>query len=333
MAPPPITHNGLDRPMEPLTGRPMSPVFLALASIPLVVGVFVLVELGERVFAPNLPPPLMRIWHFSRGVLLSLIFAFFAAWAIWRNWCRVVDRVREAEARTREAERVRMHRERLASIGTLAAGIAHEVGNPLASISAIVQILEKKGPDERLGQRLATIQKEIDRISRIIRSLLDYARPPASDQSEFTVASIFDAVAQLVSFDPHARHITIRRVVEPEEMKVRTSRGTLEQVLLNLLLNAVEAMAGRGEITLAARDRANEILIEVSDKGPGISPESRAHIFDPFFTTKEKGTGLGLSISKGLVEEMGGAIEVEPAAGGGTTFRIRLPDHGEMNHA
>ena len=217
--------------------------------------------------------------------------------------------------------------EHLASIGTLVAGLAHEIGTPMGVIQGHAKLLESKVADEQAQWRLRTIQEQIGRISKIIQSLLNMARPSRSTRGPIELAPLLDETLAFV------REKLARRGIAAESSNaavgsVRADRERLQQVFLNLFLNAADAMPEGGllQVTLAAHgDR--DVLVEVADTGTGISEDDVEHVFDPFFTTKTagEGNGLGLSVAKGIVLEHGGAITVESRVGHGTQFRVILP--------
>ncbi len=326
--------NAADRMIEPLTGLPTTPTRLALLAVPIILMVFLLAEVLEGFFVPNLShsiPPLARLLHLVRGFSTTLVFAFLAAWAVGRNWARALRRIRAAEARARAAERARMERERLAALGRIAAGVAHEIGNPLASISAICQLIEKKGADPRLPDRIRLVRTEVDRIAGIVRNLLDFARPMPRDPTRIPITPLLDRAAEMVRVHERMDGIDLTTRVDPPNLSIRGDAGALEQILLNLAWNAVEAIreangSARGRVRISARAGADgDTVFETIDDGPGVSEENQERIFDPFFTTKEMGTGLGLSVVHGLVEDAGGRIEVGRSEWGGARFRVVLP--------
>jgi two-component system, NtrC family, sensor kinase len=244
------------------------------------------------------------------------------------------ERLSELERATSELRATRdqlVRSEKLASVGRLSAGIAHEIGNPLAAISGLVEILQMGGlsaaeHDEFLGR----IRGETDRIHRIIRELLDYsrARPSQPAAAEPTnLAEVIEEAVKLVAPQKDLRQVTIERRVHDEAPIVRAPHDELTQVVLNLLLNAADAVAGDGTILLDLTRKGARIVLAVSDTGPGIPEALLAKIFDPFFTTKPpgKGTGLGLAVCLSLVERFGGKITAENGPSGGARFTVSLP--------
>jgi len=219
-----------------------------------------------------------------------------------------------------------LQQERLASLGLLAAGVAHEINTPLTGISSYTQLLlEDAGDDSRRGL-LEKIEAQTRRAAGITSSLLNLARP---ERSAFDAVDLNEVVAEVLPlFEPQLRGggVRLTSTFDPALPKVLGHRGKLQQVLLNLLLNARDAVGGQGRITVATRGREGTAVVEVADDGRGIAEEDLPRIFDPFFTTKGrgKGTGLGLSVSYGIVQEHGGHIRADSEPGS-TRFVLELP--------
>jgi two-component system sensor histidine kinase HydH len=221
---------------------------------------------------------------------------------------------------------------RLAALGQMAAGLAHEVKNPLSAIKGAAQLLGEHpsghATDEASSEFLAIILEEVDRLDRVVCSVLNYARPPQGDPGLIDVNAVVDQTLRLLASDREGG-CEYETEFEPGLPSVRADAEQLRQVLLNLIRNAAQAMGGRGTVTITTRSRADTsdrgVEIAVTDCGPGITPEVRPHLFVPFFTTRAQGTGLGLAISERIVQEMGGRIEVLTAVGAGSTFSVQLP--------
>lgn len=221
--------------------------------------------------------------------------------------------------------------EKMASIGLLAAGVAHEVNTPLTGISSYTQmLLEGAGADDPRRAMLEKIEKQTFRASRIVNSLLSLARRGGSpaDTAPVDLNRVITDVLSLLEHQLAQSRITVRRELTPEPAVVLGAEYQLQQVLLNLVLNARDAMATGGWLTVATRREAARVVVEVSDTGAGIRPEHLARIYDPFFTTKSgaQGTGLGLSIAYGIVRDHGGTLTCASTEGTGTHFTITLPD-------
>jgi two-component system, NtrC family, sensor kinase len=224
--------------------------------------------------------------------------------------------------------------EKLASIGQLAAGVAHEIGNPLAAILGYVDILRSDaagtGPLPQADRRdaLDRVKAETQRINRIIRDLLEYSRPSHEEPSPLDPLRVVRSAQALLA--PQGRFREIQLTITPEQdswPKVLAAPGRLTQVLVNLLLNAADAQNGKGAVTISCASVEGRIRIAVSDEGPGIARDLHRKVFDPFFTTKApgQGTGLGLSISRSIVESYGGTLELDATAEKGARFVIELP--------
>ena len=223
--------------------------------------------------------------------------------------------------------------EKLAAAGTLAAGVAHEVNNPLASISSLIQILQARpltaDNEAETREMLRLISTQIARITQVLRDLMDFARTRPPARAPLEVARVVEASIRLASFDKAFKSLRVDVDFDRGVPAVAADADQLQQVFLNLLLNARDAMPGGGDLRVSTRfaEASGEVLIEVADTGHGIAPEALGHVFDPFFTTKPAGTGtgLGLAVCYGIVTAHGGRIEVAPNNGRGTLVRVALP--------
>ncbi len=217
--------------------------------------------------------------------------------------------------------------EKLASIGLLSAGVAHEINTPLTGISSYIQMLQKKLTDTHYAQLLEKIEAQTDRVAKIIKNLLTFARNPSD--TAFHRIDLKESLEEIVSLiDYKLKNMNIRLRLELEAIPPLYAQGErLQQVFINIILNALDAMPQGGTLGLAAAPAGAAAVVRISDTGTGIKPEHLPRIFDPFFTTKGvgKGTGLGLSISYAIVKEHDGHIQVESEVGKGTTFIITLP--------
>jgi PAS domain S-box-containing protein len=235
---------------------------------------------------------------------------------------------------TSEKEKERLERqvyqaEKLASIGQLAAGVAHEINNPLTSVALITEQIMREVRDERIQRKLKVIERQVEGAARIARSLLNFARQVAPEIGDVDVNALLSRVLEELSVK--MRRITLKKDFG-ELPPIRGDELQLRQVFANILLNAIQAIDGRGEISVSTWAEGGEVFIRISDTGRGIPEEHLSRIFEPFFTTKElgKGTGLGLAIAHGIVERHGGRIEVESELGKGTSFTVTLPvEHGD----
>ncbi|GAB4390600.1 MAG: sensor histidine kinase [Thermodesulfovibrionales bacterium] len=216
------------------------------------------------------------------------------------------------------------HSEKLASIGRLTAGIAHEIGNPLTSVFSFLQILREMEKDDFKKENLDTILFHINRIADIVRQLSGLSKLPPASFKEVQINDLIASSLGLLQYDKRAKPITVVKELGalPE---IVTDANQLTQVFVNFILNAVDAMPEGGTLTIRTMDDTDSISVEVEDTGVGIPRENLQRVFDPFFTTKDKGTGLGLSVSYGIIRRLGGEIAVESEEGRGTTFRITVP--------
>ena len=236
--------------------------------------------------------------------------------------------VDDVTARVRLEEQLQ-HAEKMASIGVLAAGVAHEVNTPLAGISSYTQLLREQtdARDPRAGL-LEKIEKQTFRAAKIVNNLLNFSRSAGAELEPLDLNKIVQDVLSLLEHQLEQHHVKVRRELADELPEVRGNENRLQQVFFNLILNARDAMPGGGWLTVLTRvDEGDTVVAEVRDTGVGIRREDIKRIYDPFFTTKGmgRGTGLGLAVTYGIVQEHGGAMFVESAPGQGTTFQVALP--------
>ena len=223
-------------------------------------------------------------------------------------------------------ERVRRS-ERLASLGRLAAGVAHEIRNPLSSIRGFAQFFQNRFKGQEKEQEYASVMvREVDRLNRVITELLDFARPKEPYRELHSAVEILEQTLKVLESELAKKNIAVEKKLEASLPRILVDRDQLSQALFNLLLNALESMEGAGKIRISMESGGAEVLaISISDTGRGIPKEDLERVFEPFFSTKRKGTGLGLAIVHQIVESHKGEIKVESRAGEGTTFRITLP--------
>jgi signal transduction histidine kinase len=224
---------------------------------------------------------------------------------------------------------------KLASLGKLTAGISHEIGNPLASISSLIQELMSLKIDseehiEFTDESLNTINTHIDRIARIVRSLGDFARISSTEKVPSKISEIMERTVNLVKYDKRFRNIQLKTEIR-DIQSLQVNPDKIQQVFLNIMLNAIDAMPNGGSLNIAARKSGSFVEISFRDTGAGIEETELNRIFDPFFTTKQigKGTGLGLSICYGIIKEHGGTITVKSKKEEGAIFTIKLPVDGK----
>jgi hypothetical protein len=218
--------------------------------------------------------------------------------------------------------------EKMASIGLLAAGVAHEVNTPLTGISSFTQmLLQNAPPDDPKTKVLEKIERQTFRAARIVNGLLNLARPAQTDAGPVEIHAVINDVLSLLEHQLRTGRIQVRKELASDAPIVQGIEYKLQQVFLNLFLNARDAMTRGGWLTIATRVDGDAARVEIADTGSGIPPDQMSRIYDPFFTTKEigKGTGLGLSITYGIVQEHGGTITCDSAEGQGTRFTLTLP--------
>jgi PAS domain S-box-containing protein len=217
--------------------------------------------------------------------------------------------------------------EKLAVVGQLAAGVAHEIGNPLTSISSLVQILQRRSDDEFVTEQLANIKENIERISKIVRELVDLSRPPGFTKERSQITDVIKTALGIVKYDKRVKKVNFKTDLDENLPVIEIIPDQLLQVFVNILLNALDAIEGNGTIDVKSYHDNDYIYIDITDDGTGIEERVVDKIFDPFFTTKEvgKGTGLGLSVSYGIIKKFNGDILIDSELNKGTTFTIKLP--------
>lgn len=223
------------------------------------------------------------------------------------------------------------HADKLSSIGQLAASVAHEIKNPLASIKTLGQLLqEETQPEDSRREYIDVIVSEVNRLNMVVEQLLKYAKPEDSSFREIAFAEIIKPVMSLVHHESERHRVTLQADYLPD-LKVFVDSEKLKQVFLNLIFNGIQAMSNGGQISIRANKQSESpwVTIEVQDTGAGMLPETVARVFEPFFTTRQRGTGLGLAIVKKIIDLHGGKIEVSSEPGKGTCFTIYLPQKQE----
>ena len=268
----------------------------------------------------------LRAFLFASVALMLALVAVLGA-LIYR------DQIAPLRTKLVQNEAILAKQEKLATLGTLAAGIAHEIRNPLTSVKARLYTLDKHLGASSLAHKDAEIiSAEITRLERIVQDVLNFARPSDPDLKIISVETLLRELHSLMASSIQTPHVQF--AVEPgPDLFVSADAAHLKQVLINLVRNAADAIDGEGKITLRARSERGRLsgeihdvaVLEVVDTGHGIPPEVEKRLFDPFFSTKETGTGLGLSIAARIVEKHGGALQYQTRVGHGSTFGIILP--------
>jgi two-component system sensor histidine kinase HydH len=276
-----------------------------------------------------------RDWTLAFSALFAATYAGLG-WAIGalaeaRARARADARtIRDQLAALERSQRIALQNEKLAAIGRLAAGLAHEVRNPLGVIRASASMVQENfQPDEEAYRACQFIREEIDRLNNLITSLLGFARPTRPRLEPVTLGAVAERALRLASDELRRRGIRLDREGD-EPPEVLADPDLLAQVLLNLVLNAAEALGQGGRILLRRGEEGGRVFLEVADTGQGIAELEAERVFEPFFTTKPNGTGLGLSMAARIVQCHGGTIELVPgrgagAGGSGACFRIELP--------
>ncbi len=234
----------------------------------------------------------------------------------------------EDRSEERQMQQQLVQRGKLAAIGELAAGVAHEINNPLFAILGLTEFLLKEAePESKAQQRLELIQQTGLEIKEIVRALLDFARENADDRHVVMLEDVVQSTCDLVRRTNAHKGVELIDTYDESEALVLASPNQLKQIFLNLIANARQAMPNGGTVTVDVRRQGDHAVATIADDGPGIDPEVVARIFEPFFTTKRLtgGTGLGLSVSLGIAEAHGGRLTVSSEPGGGSAFTLSLP--------
>jgi two-component system sensor histidine kinase HydH len=229
----------------------------------------------------------------------------------------------------RSLEKELRRSERLAALGKMAAGVAHELRNPLSSIKGLAMLLKERRNNTEAEESADLLVKEVERLNRSISELLDYARPAKLQRHMASLAGIVGKAVSLVQADAGSLAITISVDIPVDLPQVFVDVDKINQVMLNLLLNGVQAMPEGGDLTISATQDGEYLLLVLRDSGEGIATDRLPRIFDPYFTTKSNGTGLGLAISAKIIEEHGGSIKVSSREGEFTEVCLQLPLSGD----
>jgi signal transduction histidine kinase len=244
------------------------------------------------------------------------------------------QRIAERTAELQEAQAHVHHQEKMAAFGLLAAGIAHEVGNPLTSISSIVQMLQGHCEDEYTLNKLSLVSGQLKRIQGTLRELIEFSRPVNPNRTRVALADILDEALNIAKYYKRPRGRIAMPQLPAELPLLYGVKDQLVQIFLNLILNAIDATEKEAPIELLVQLEKNNVLVSVRDEGCGIPPEQASKLFRPYFTTKKHGTGLGLFVTRRMVRDHGGDVTFISVPGRGTTFTVRLPvprenhDHG-----
>ncbi len=232
---------------------------------------------------------------------------------------RDLSQVKQLQEEIRKADR-------MAAIGNIAAGVAHEVRNPLSSIKGYATYFGSLFPEESDNRKAAELMtSEVDRLNRVISELLEMARPADIKKKDIGLGALLDSSLRLVKQEAESAGVKISIVAAPEIGSIQVDPDRLTQAMINLYINAIQAMPDGGELNVSAQLQGSNVLLRIGDTGAGLPKDARFRIFNPYFTTKQTGTGLGLAIVHKIVEAHGGQVEVEHTGPDGTTFSLSLP--------
>ncbi len=299
---------------------------------------FILISLGPvfaailgGVFIKGFTGPLRQLLHATRKIKGGDLT--YRIQGLTDEFGEMAESFNEMAASLGDQMRNMQRAEQMTMVGHMAAGLVHEIKNPLAGIKGSLQLLlEERAVPEESRTILAKTMDEVQRIESLLKSLLNFAKPSQPLLMEVNMNDVLESIltfslpySALTAHSPHA--IRIEKKFDPRLPQAMADPAQMQQVFLNLLMNAMEAMPDGGTLSVvtSAGGSAPEIVIEIADTGKGMDEETRGKIFQPFFTTKHKGTGLGLAISKQFIEMHGGTISVEKNPPGGTIFRVALP--------
>ena len=294
-----------------------------------------LLMFGLGLWLSHQAPTTRSQWLLLSGRATTLILTVYLTnhltFALRRQRGRLIRqnrRIRQITHQLRRHQQAMVQHEKMVAMGQMAAGVAHEIANPLASMDCLLQLMQRK-PEKLRPDAIATLREQIARISQIIYQMKAFAHPVELSKQTQALNEVVAQAVEMVRFDKRLKRVVIDLQLSAEVGEILMIPQALQQVIINLIVNALDAVSDACEPRLIVRTerRPEQCLIEVSDNGQGIKPEHMDRLFEPFFTTKPvgKGTGLGLSISYILVQKQGGQITVRSQVGRGTTFTIRLP--------
>jgi len=263
---------------------------------------------------------------FFGGILVGLLIGLAVTASVARAWSK---RYVTLQQRARQAER-------LAELGTLTGGLAHEIKNPLSTIQLNLQLLREDLPERtgRLVNRLETVQKEASRLREYLDDFMRFAGRIELSRAPVDLQELMEELVDFYTPQAQLQRVELRIAKPPQPTVANLDERLVKQAVLNLMINATQAMPDKGgEIILSLRQDAGHVFIDVTDTGRGIAPEALARIFDAYYTTKKGGTGLGLAISKRIAEEHGGRITVASEQGKGSIFTLEFPVVGTVEGA
>lgn len=250
-----------------------------------------------------------------------------------KNQAFLEQRIEERTSELQQSQALLVQQEKQAAFGLLAAGIAHEVGNPLAAISSLVQMLNRRNNDEYTSERLQMVDDQLRRIQRTLRELVGFSRPATTEKSLCDIHEVIEAALSIAKYYKRKKGKRIVTRFADGLPKLRIVRDQVVQVFLNLVLNAMDATADGGTVAISTSLSSGWLEVDVTDDGHGIAEADRDSIFQPYFTTKETGTGLGLFVCRNILEQSGeGRIDLRPTSVGETTFTVFLSCENVRRH-
>jgi signal transduction histidine kinase len=282
----------------------------------------------------RLQGPLVHwVSHRSDVLWFLLVSATLVLLVVWYGSKNMARHLREADARRVRAFHNIEYTNKMATIGRMAAGVAHEINNPMAIISEkaglikdLVGFQEDFPQKEKMSSLVDSILRSVDRCSNVTHRLLGFAKRMEIRKESIDLAELLQEVVSFQTTETRHKNVMVRFDFPDNLPRIESDRGQLQQVFLNIFNNAIAAVSKGGKVDISAAHRGREVVVAVADDGAGIAPENVRHIFEPFFSTKgEFGTGLGLAITHDIVEKLGGRIDVESEVGNGTRFTVTLP--------
>lgn len=277
-------------------------------------------------------------WKGASELLLRILFFYLVAMTVnrfvmdsrfqVRRYQTLSENLADANRSLRQAQAEARRVERLAALGQLSAGLAHEIRNPLGVIKGSAEILNQKlAASDAMAQELSGyIYTEVNRVSALVSRFLDFARPSQLNLHVEDLPALLESCLKTAAEQGATAHVRIERDYAPSLPRVMADRELCEQVFTNLLMNAGDAMGEQGgELKIRVRPADSQVVVEIEDSGPGVPEQMREQIFNPFFTTKKTGVGLGLAIVSKIVDAHGGAVKLVSAPGHGACFRVTLP--------
>jgi signal transduction histidine kinase len=285
----------------------------------------------RRLLFPLVLTPVMLGWvtwaSNALAALLKSVGDYLARLnaALTRQQAELEQRIAERTAQLQESQAHVLQQEKMAAFGLLAAGIAHEVGNPLTSISSMVQMLQRREADPYTLHKLSLVSGQLGRIQTTLRELIEFSRPASTARGRVSLAEILDEALNIAKYYKRTRGRIRSPQLPPDLPPLFGVRDQLVQVFLNLILNAIDAIDRDGKIELGVERVASGVEVIVRDDGCGIAHDQASRLFQPYVTTKKHGTGLGLFVTQRLVTDHGGSVTFQSCPGEGTTFRVRLP--------